>query len=202
MVDLDERALDALGQHGEYLLETEFVEYVERFHDEDRDDGRDDRRDDARTDARDGGDAPGVRVETLEAYAAELEAAGPIDASELLDAVDAATTDSSTWVDDETVYRVGGDRRSRYPARWHDELGATEDVVAFVRFLRDEVAGYGPVETGASDGVPEDALLDVVATVGAPDREEAKARLEARREAGDVLEDADQHPSGNVYPSS
>lgn len=178
MVELDERVLRTAGERGKYLLETEFVGIVERYHT----------------------DSVGVEWPTLEAYADEIAADGAIDADAFLEAVRSSATESETWVDDDSVYWVSEGRLSRYPRRWHDDLGDTEDVVAFVEYLVDEADGYRP-EAGAGGpaGIPQDELLDVVSTVGPLDRATANDRLEDRRDEGVLVEDADQHPSGNVY---
>lgn len=100
--------------------------------------------------------------------------------------------DGETYVSDDALYRVGDDRISRYPKRWHDELGGSDDVAAFVSLLNDS-------RSVERRGVNEEALLDVVAAVGRVPKDDAKAELERLREEGVVVEDADQHPDAGVY---
>jgi len=52
--------------------------------------------------------------------------------------------------------------------------------------------------TGAGQGIPEGTLLDIVATVGRTDREEAKNALAELRKSGEIVEGSDQHPDAGV----
>ncbi|QLD91078.1 hypothetical protein HWV07_19325 [Natronomonas salina] len=137
---------------------------------------------------------PGVERSTLEVYVDALEGRRDyeFDAEGFRADLEGALVDDETWTTDDALYRIGDDRVSRYPKRWHDELGGSDDVAAFVSLLN----GSAYVDQG---GVNEDALLDVVAAVGRTSVDDAKAELEALREEGVVVEDADQHPHAGVY---
>jgi hypothetical protein len=98
-------------------------------------------------------------------------------------------------------YEVGDDRVSVYPQHWHDALGGTVDIPAYLRFLHDEVIGVEDDFTsgGAGRGVPEDSLIKIVSIVGQIDTETVKSRIETLRKEGTLAEDADQHPEARVY---
>lgn len=136
----------------------------------------------------------GIERSTLDGYVDALELRDDYEFDpEAFDAdLRDALVDDETWASENALYRVGDDRISRYPQRWHDELGGSDDVAAFVAMLNDSPS----VEHG---GVNEEALLDVVAAVGRVPKDDAKAALEALREEGVVVEDADQHPDAGVY---
>ncbi|MWG35606.1 hypothetical protein [Halomarina oriensis] len=171
MTDLRRAVLDEAGSRSKYLTATEFLALVERGHPTDR---------------------PGVARETYDAYVTQLSEETPtVDAEGLRTNLDDATTDGDEWAGDETVYPVDDDRISLYPASWHDRLGGESDPRTYLRLFS---------ETNAFEqGVPESTLLDAMVTVGGTDRETAKGNLEALREDGEVVEDADQHPDANVY---
>lgn len=136
----------------------------------------------------------GVERSTLDDYVDALDGRGDyeFDAEDFYADLEGALVDDETWATDEALYRIGDDRISRYPKRWHDELGGSDDVAGFVSLLN----GSPYVEQG---GIDEDALLDVVAAVGRTSVDDAKAELEALRDEGVVVEDADQHPHAGVY---
>lgn len=179
MVERSDRVLDALGHRGDALLADEFLSLIERHHPTDE---------------------QGVDWTVVEAYAAALDERGmsPLDGDVVLERIEAKRTDSESWVDDDAVYDIAGDRVSKYPTEWHDRLGGSTDLVAFVEFLADAEASIG--QGGAGGGVPEEFLLDTAAVVGGLDREDAKARLEELRRSGPLVEDADQHPNPRVRP--
>jgi hypothetical protein len=55
--------------------------------------------------------------------------------------------------------------QSLYPLCWHDQLGGSADLEAYMRFLTDEAPGFPDEQTavgGAGEGVPEQFLLDTV----------------------------------------
>ena len=110
-----------------------------------------------------------------------------------------ALVDAESWADEASLYCIGENRISRYPQRWHDELGGSGDVAEFVRLLSDTGFTDSVGASGAGQGVDEQALLDAVAAVGRVPKEEAKASLETLRDEGVVVEDADQHPHAGVY---
>lgn len=185
MVDLNGYVLEEANQRGRYILADEFLTLIERHHQH---------------------DTPGVPRDVIEQYATELsEREQVIDDQELIDTLDSLLVDSETWVEDDAIYRVTSgsesdpERISVYPARWHEELGDSTDIPAYLRFLHDDVAGFAGVEEGASVGVSEDRLLDIITIVGRTDRENVKAALQDLREEDRLIEDADQHPEANVY---
>lgn len=146
-------------------------------------------------------DGPGIDRETLDAYVEAFEKRRDFDfdAEGFYAELDDALVDADEWVDEDKVYRLKGDRISRYPRSWHEELGGSDDVAAFVRFLKD--TGFVDIvgKSGAGGGIDEEALLDVVAAVGRISKGDAKARLETLRDEGVVVEDADTHPRAGVY---
>ncbi|WP_273835351.1 hypothetical protein [Halococcus sp. PRR34] len=199
MAELNEDVFAAARQRGRTLLTEELVALIERHHPHDR---------------------PGIERDIVTRYADGLDTdersssssrdGGPdddgtsfdFDRDAFLDEVDARLADTETWQGTDALYAPEDDRVSRYPARWHDALGGSTDVREFVVFLLEETDGYlDDLESGgAGRGIPEDELLDVVSVVGRTDRETAKARVESGRKAGDLVEDADQHPEARVRP--
>lgn len=181
MGEIDERTLREIEREGESLLVTDMVSLIERHHSH---------------------DGPGISRETLNAYVEALEASADvqIDPEAFAERVESVLTDSASWVDDDHLYELDSDRISRYPRAWHDRLGGTADVREYVAFLQDEVPSFKDDvgRGGAGPGIPKQPLLDVVATVGRVDRDEAKARLESLRDRGVLAEDADQHPMAGV----
>lgn len=180
MSEVDESVLAEITDHSQNVLFRELLLMIERAHPE----------------------TSGIARETLDAYARELGAATavPFTPQELLDTIDDRLVEIETWVDTETLYRLD-DRISAYPARWHDVLGGTVDIPAYIRFIEDEVDGNETDLTRAQpgDGIHEQDLLDLVAVIGRTDRETVKSRLEHLRDRGDIAEGADQHPDAHVY---
>lgn len=183
-VEVDDAVIDELVARGRNLLLPEAVMLVERAH---------------------RGGESGVRRERLGAYDEALAGSGGVatehfDPAEFVAAVRDRLTDSETWTARRDVYRVGAGRVSRYPARWHEELGGVPDPREWVRFLRETDSAFldGHGAAGAGGGVAEDELLDAIATVGQVPRPDVKARVEELRDAGEVAEDADQHPDAGV----
>lgn len=181
MTDLDESVIDEVVQEGERLTATKFVELAERAHP--------------------GG--PGVRRERLDAYA---EAVGDrrdvsADPDTFREAVDDRVTDEEQWAGEDALYAVGEGRVSRFPAAWHAALGGSTDVAAYVDHLRELDGTFVEDAPGAEagPGVTEQFLLGAVAAVGRVGRERAREALSDAREAGDVVEDVDQHPRAGVY---
>ncbi|MFC7229507.1 hypothetical protein N0B31_19070 [Salinirubellus salinus] len=173
----NEPLLREAGQRSEYLRPRDLVSLVERHV----------------------GDGGGVTRAAVDVHVEALAERGShVDADSFGAALAEATTRSREWVDDRAVYEVDDHHLSAYPAAWHAALDGTETLPELVRFLVERTA-YTPVEAGAGDGVPEADLLDVAAAVVDVDREEAKVELEACREDGRLVQDADQHPEANVY---
>ena len=184
MTELNDEVFAAARQRGRTLLTEELVALIERHHSHDR---------------------PGVAREVVTRYADRLddERAYNFDRDAFVDEVDARLTDTETWQGTDTLYALGDDQLSRYPERWHEALGGSTDVREYVDFLLNETEGYvDDLDSGAAGrGIPENELLDVVSVVGRTDRETAKAEVEKAREAGDLAEDADQHPEARVRPA-
>lgn len=184
MTELNDEVFAAARQRGRTLLTEELVALIERHHPHDR---------------------PGVEREVVTQYADRLddETSYDFDRDAFIDEVDARLVDTETWQDTDALYAIGDDRVSSYPARWHDALGGSTDVREYVEFLLEETDGYlDDLESGAAGrGIPEDELLDVVSVVGRTDRETAKAAVEKGRDAGELAEDADQHPDARVRPA-
>lgn len=181
MVEVHDAVVDEAAHEGSAMTVDDLVSLVERHHD----------------------DRPGVSREALAAYAERLASRGDVefDADAFLAEVDDRTTDAGTWTDGDVFYPVASDRISRFPARWHENLGGSTDVAAYLRYVRDEAPAFASA-VGRSDqaeALPESELLDVVSTVGRVDRDEAKEAIEAARDRGDVVEGADQHPGASVF---
>jgi hypothetical protein len=143
----------------------------------------------------------GVDRETLDGYVEALAGRRDFefDPEGFRAELEAALVDHEQRVAEDRLYRIGGGRISRYPARFHEELGGSDDVAAFVDFLTDTRFAETVGASGAGDGIDEEALLDVVSAVGRVPMDEAKGRLETLRNEGVIVEDADQHPHAGVY---
>lgn len=180
MVELDEDVLDEADHRGESLLPVDLVALVEQHHD----DGR-----------------PGVPRDVLAAYADALAERTDfrMDADAFHSTIDERLTDAETWAGRDALYEVGGNRVSRYPAGWQDALHGSTDVREYVAFLMGEDPAFVEEFAGAGRGIPEETLLDVVSVLGGVGRGDARAALNEARDAGDVVEGADQHPDARVY---
>lgn len=179
--DLTDEVIEAAVEEGDAMEAGDFVGFVERYH----------------------GDGPGVDRDVLAAYAERLDDLRDFrfDVEGFLETVDGNVTDSETWVGPDAFYELDDGRVSTYPQRWHKALGGSTDVVAYLRFFRDEAPGFvtDTAKSGAGSGVPEDTLLRVMAVLGGMDRAAARAELERARDEGAVVEDLDQHPQTDVY---
>lgn len=180
MTEVDDNVIAEITDRGQNVRFKELIGLIERAHP----------------------DAPGVTQETLNAYAHELGDAPsvPFTPEELLSTVDDWLTDSDTWVGQKALYSLDG-RISVYPARWHDTLGGDIDIPAYIQFIEDDVVSNETDITRADpgDGIDEEDLLDLVATVGRTDKGAVKSRLEQLRDRGVIAEGADQHPDARVY---
>lgn len=193
MTEPSEQVLEEARQRGETLMTKDFVSLIERHH----------------------FDQQGVSRELLEAYdeAIARDDTVPFDSGDITSAVENRSVDEETWVDNEAIYRIGDGRVSVFPARWHEELGDTTDLRAYVSVIGDTIEGSDPDEdepqggmgtsvgSGVGSGVPEQVLLDAVSIIGGLEREAAKSQLEERRDDGELVQDADQHPEARVYLS-
>lgn len=173
MVQVDDDVLAEARRRGQNLIVTDLVWLVERAHDSSE---------------------RGVSRERLDAYLEALDAS--LDADALAEAIEERVTDSESWEGESALYEVVGDRVSRYPADWHDDLGPDADVVDFVRVLNDRLDD--PPYSGANDAVSEDFLVHAVAVLGDADPDAARSRLEDLRTDGVVEEYPDQHPDAGV----
>ncbi len=186
MADTNRQVIEEARQRGETLTSRELLLLIERYHHP---------------------EGPGVDEELLRAY--DAEAAGddivPFKEGQLVEAVDRRLADEEEWVDEETYYPVGDDRISAFPASWHDTLGDTTDLRAYVDVIGDALVGddtdADSRRGGVGTGVPEGLLLEAAAAIGGLDEETAKSRLEERRDEGSLVEDADQHPNARVHLS-
>lgn len=186
MVDTNQQVIEEARQRGDTLTSRELLLLIEQYH-------------------RPGG--PGVGRELLEAYDAEVarDDVIPYQEGQLLETVERHLGDDESWVDEETYYPVGDDRVSTFPAAWHDELGDTTDLRAYVDVIGNAIGGSDTDSDSQrgrmGTGVPEGLLLEAARAVGGLDPETAKSRLEERRDAGELVEDADQHPNARVHLS-
>lgn len=184
MTELDREALRTAEERGEYLLAKELLTFIEEYDDQvDR----------------------GVSLDRLEAYADALDERGvqSVDAEEMDELVEADRTDAESWAGPDAIYEVG-DGFSAFPARWHDELGGEEDVLAFVDVINDDLdSGEKDTATGSTgDGVPQDLLLDAVSALSSLSRDGARSEIQRLREEGRVEERADQHPQARIIPTN
>ena len=181
MVQVNDRVIEEILGRSQNLLLEEVVALIEREH---------------------AHEAPGLARETLDAYADVLggDAAIEFDPDEFLDAIDDRLTEAETWAGSDVFYAVADDRVSVYPQYWHEALGGTVDLPAYLRFLQDEVVGVEEDFTSgaAGSGVPENSLIKIVSIVGQADPATVKTRLETLRDEGELAEDADQHPEARV----
>ena len=183
MAEPNGAVVDEIIREGETMGSRDMVELIERHH-----------------------DGPGVARETIDAYAAALEARDDyaFDAADFLAHVDENTTDADWW-EGGVFYDVADDvedhRISLFPAAWHDHLGGSTDVVEYVRFIQDEDSDYlDDIDLGGpGDGVPEAAVVEVLELVGRLDRPDATTAVHEARDRGDIIEDADQSPRADIY---
>ncbi|MFD1585807.1 hypothetical protein ACFR9U_02335 [Halorientalis brevis] len=181
MAELSDDVLEEAAHRGETLLVEDLVSLAERAHD----------------------DEPGIERDRLTTYAEALAERRDVDFD--LQAFDKGVadrlTDAETWTDRDRLYELGDGRLSLYPAEWHAALGGSTDVAEYIAFLERDAPEFvldrGTAEVGP--GIPQQKLLDIVAVVGRVDRETARAALADARDAGEVVEDADQHPQAGVY---
>lgn len=180
MSDVDERLIDEITDRSQNVRFRELILMIERSHPE----------------------TTGISREILDAYARELGEATAVafTPQELPATIDDRLVDTETWIDTDTLYPVG-EQISVYPARWHDALGGTVDIPAYIRFIEDEVDGNDAdlTRAGSGDGIHEQDLLDLVAIIGRTNRETVKSRLERLRDSGRLAQGADQHPDAHVY---
>jgi hypothetical protein len=182
MVEPNGAVVDEIIRAGESMGSRDIVERIERHH-----------------------DGPGVDRETIDAYAAELEARDDyaFDAAEFLAHVDENTTGADWWAGG-VFYDIaeGEDTRiSLFPAAWHERLGGSTDVAEYVAFIRDEDPDYlDDLDLGGpGEGVPEAAVVEVLGLVGGLNRPDATTAVHEARDRGDIVEDADQSPEADIY---
>jgi hypothetical protein len=182
MAEVNDAIVEEILQDSQNLLLREVVTLIEREHP------------DAAT-------TPGITREALTAYAQEFGEdtafrAGP---EEFRASINDRLTDSETWVDNDVLYELNDDRVSVYPSRWHDAFDSDADIPSFLEFLQDEANIDDDFNRGgAGDGMPEGKLIEIVSVVGRTDPETVKTRIEALRDEGVLVEDADQHPNARV----
>jgi hypothetical protein len=179
MVEIDQRAVDEIVHEGTALHIGELFDILERYHD----------------------DRPGIPTAAVAEYARELATRDDFefDAELFGERLDERRTDATSWVDDERLYELDGDRLSRYPKSWHDRLGGETDPVEFLRFLFETDPPFVRDGRDGRQYVQEDELVDVMRVVGQVDQPTAKRLIEDAREKGTIVEDADQHPRAGVY---
>jgi hypothetical protein len=181
MAELSDDVIEEAAHEGETLLIEDLVSFAERAHDAE----------------------PGVEHDRLTDYAEALSERRDtsFDIAAFEKELAERRTDAETWAGDGSLYEVGEDRLSCYPARWHEELGGSTDVADYIAFLETESPAF-IIERGTGEvgpGIPEQKLVEIVTVVGRVDREAARAALKRARDDGEVVEDADQHPQAGVY---
>ena len=183
MVDTNQQVVEEARQRGETLTTRELLLLIEQHH---RPEG------------------PGVKKELLEAYNDTLaqDANIPYQEGQLLETIERDLTDSETWVGEDSFYSLGDGRISAFPAGWHETLGDSTDLRAYVDVmeegLADEDTPANSQRGGMGTGVPESLLLEAAEAIGGITQDTAKDRLEEFRSEGSLVEDADQHPDARV----
>lgn len=184
MVDTNQQVLKEAQRRDDMLTSRELLLMIERYH---RSDGR------------------GIDQELIDAYddAVGRDEAIPFEEGEFRESVERRLSDEETWVDEDTYYRLGDDRISTFPAEWHETLGDTTDIRAYVDVIGEGMGESGPGDGaqrgGLGTGVPEGIVLEAAMVIGGIDQETAQERLEQRRADGDLVEDADQHPDARIH---
>lgn len=181
MAEPDQAVIDEAVHEGDSMTHGELFDLIERSDDE----------------------YPGVDPEVVETYARELAAREDyaFDAEGFLDIVDERRVDEEEWAGPDHVYELDGDRLSQYPPAWHEELGGSTDAAEYVRFVTEAEPMF--IEElsrgGAGEGIPEDTLVRLIATVGRVGKDDARAAIEEARDRGDIVEETEQHPQARVY---
>lgn len=180
----NEYVIEQAEREGESLLVGELVLYIERYHDDER---------------------PGVSRDLLDAYVENLSeknffTRGP---DNVVEQIEDRTDDSETWVGENSFYRVGTDRVSNFPKRWHEQLGPDDDLRTFVRVMTEDIetSPHGTDRGGQGTGVPQQMLLDAATVLGDYDRGDAKTELEEFRDQDELVMDADMNKEGRVQLS-
>ncbi len=177
--EINDGVVQDANERGEKLLPEDFLLWIEREH---------------------VAEGPGVTAERFRAYEEALSAQrASFEPGELRSSLEETRVDSETWVDDDAVYALGGDRISTFPAVWHDRLADSDDLREYVAVIEEATSDTEISAGGRGPGVPEGLLLDAATVIGGLDREVAKERLERLRDDGDLVQDADQHPDARVY---
>jgi hypothetical protein len=180
--DLSERVLEEAADRGETLLVEDLIRLAERF--------------DRGTDG-----TPGVAIERLEAYAAELSKSGRlVDPDGVREAIDERAVESDSWADSEAIYFVGEDRVSVYPRTWYEAFGGDTDLVRMIEAIREDVGDTSEAfaDGGAGGGVPQQVLTEAASAVGGLSRQEARGELDRLGDEGTIVETASQHPNSGI----
>jgi len=173
--------LEQAEREGESLLIGELLLYIERY---------------------DADDRPGVSDAQLDAYVEALVEKNvfPRSADVVREQIDRRTEDSEAWTGEDSFYRVGTDRVSSFPKRWHEQLGPEDDLRAFVRVMTEDIetSSRGTDRGGQGRGVPQQLLLDAATVLADYDRGDAKTELEDLRDRDELVMDADMNREGRV----
>lgn len=184
MVTPNEQVIADARQRGETLTSRELLLLIERRH---------------RT------EGPGIDRTTLDAYGERVgrDDIIPLEKHQFTDAVDDNSTDSETWEGSGRYYALDENRVSAFPARWHEVLDGEDDLRVYVDVIETTIAESETTTDsyrgGIGAGVPEQLLLNTAAAISTMDRNSVKEQLERRRDDGELIEDADQHPDARVY---
>ena len=138
----------------------------------------------------------GVSLETVEAYADALN----YDLDAIHRRLDDQSTDSQEWESGGAIHRLGEDRFSVFPPRWHEELGDTTDLTRHVALIHSSVTATEGEQSEAvtEAGVPERKVVQVARGVSGMDRDAARGKLEDLRKRGDLEASTDQHPDSAI----
>ena len=176
MGELDDEALEEARSRSETLHLRDLIEILELH----RVDG-----------------GQGVTRETIDEYADALN----YDPERADWALDEQVTDAHEWTADDDVYRLGEDRFSVYPPRWHEELADTTDLRKHVGLINASVTTTEGQQSQSvpEAGVPERKLLRVAQVISGMDREEARDRIDELWKDDELESPNNQHRDSNYH---
>lgn len=180
MVELQQSVLTEMDQRGRSMVVDELLALVERYHPS---------------------DGPGVPLDVVESYLAEMESRGFADASGLDDILQDRLTDADGWSGRRAIYDLGDGRVSSMPPEWHEKLDGVDDLRTYVEVMNEDLAeGDGSGGRGAAGtGVSKQLLVTAATILGDYDRAGVRQELESLRDDDILVEDADQHPQARIY---
>ena len=181
MYELDDTVLDEAGHEGTTLVVTDLVSLIERFHPLDE---------------------PGAPIDLVEAYVAELaETDARFEPENVRESIEERLVDSETWVDDSSLYPVDEGRVSKYPLRWHEQLGGEDDLRRIIEVVLDDLPADGEeaFDTGgAGTGIPKSELIQIAEVLGRMPQAEVRRQLARLEDDGEIDSDVREHPNARI----